>query len=172
LSGVMELAGRTGKNSALEGQGELSFSQGHIWQAPVFMGLVDVLHLSRPGAMGNFDRGEAQYAISEDHLHIQHFELRSPSAELTGMGMVGLEDGKLDLRVVAATVPEGGIPLLSPALKAIVGPVQRELIRVNITGTIEDPEYSYTIIGRLRRPFETLYDFFASPFRPEDNENE
>ncbi len=172
LSGVLEIAGRNGNDRVLEGQGELSFTQGHIWNAPVFMGLIEVLHLSRPGELGDFDRGEAQYTIHDDYLYVQHFELRSPSAELTGSGKVRLQDGALDARMVAATIPEGGIPILSPAIKTILGPVQRELVRVNVTGTVAEPRYSHSVIGRLTRPVQTLYDIFMSPLRITDDDEE
>ncbi len=173
LSGMLDIAGRMGEQPTLKGQGELSLTEGRIWQAPVFLGIIDILHLSRPGASGNFDRGQLQYYIRDDYAYIQHFELRSPSAEMTGWGTIRLEDAELDLTIVAASVPEGGIPLLSPAIRTILRPVQRELIRIRVTGPVDDPDYSYDAIGRLTRPAEALYDLFTFPMRfVTDNDDE
>ncbi len=165
ITGVMEIAGRIGEEPTLLGQGEFSLSEGRIWHAPVFFGLIDILHLSLPGPTANFDRGRVQFEILDEHIYIQHFELRSPSAEMTGWGTIRLQDGELDLTIVAATVPEGGIPLISPVLKTILSPVQRELIRIRVTGAIDKPKYSYDAIGRLTRPAQTLYDLFRFPMR-------
>ncbi len=165
LSGVLEIAGRIGEEPTLRGRGEVSLAGGHIWRTPLFLELVDILHLSRPGGIGNFDRGQALYKIRDDYLYIEHFELRSPSAELTGWGSIGIDDGALDLIIVAAAVPEGGVPVLTPALKTILTPVQRELVRIKVSGTIEEPKFSSDVIGTLTRPAQFFYDFFSFPFR-------
>ncbi len=172
LTGVVEIAGRMGGEDMLKGQGELSLTEGRVWQAPVFFGLIDILHLAQPGAHGNFDRGQIQYSIRDELLDVRHFELRSPSAEMTGWGTIGLTGGELDLTIVAASTPESGVPLLTPALRAILRPVQRELIRVHVTGTISEPRYSFAVIGRLTWPAQTLYDLFTFPFRIWEDDEE
>lgn len=171
LSGMLEIAGSLGEEPALKGQGEMILSEGRIWKAPVFMGLVDILHLSRPGDLGNFDRGQFQYVIDGGSLYLQHFELRSPAAELTGWGELELESGALDLTIVAMTTPEGGIPILSPAIKSVLRPIQRELIRVRVSGTIEEPQYSSTVITTLTRPVQAFYDFLTFPMRIRRDDN-
>ncbi|MBS3764203.1 MAG: hypothetical protein KGZ25_12970, partial [Planctomycetes bacterium] len=54
LSGLVEMKGQTGEESYLKGHGSVELSEGRIWTGPIFGGLVDILHLSKPGSWGRF----------------------------------------------------------------------------------------------------------------------
>jgi hypothetical protein len=172
LSGLVEVGGRTGEQGRIRGVGSAELTEGQVWKAPVFFGLVDVLHLSAPGEHGRFDRGEMRFSFDSEKMHLHSFRLGSPAAELTGQGTVGLEKRDLDLTIVAATLPQGGLPVIGQALRTVLRPVERQLIRVQVTGTIEDPKYSPQPLQKVTRPITSIFELLTSPFRGEKKKEE
>jgi hypothetical protein len=127
--------------------------------------LIDVLHLSSPGQYGHFDKGKMRCTFNADSVQIQSLRVTSPAAELTGQGTVGLDKGKLDLSMVAATLPKGGLPVIGQALRVVLRPIERQLVRVEVTGTLSEPEYSPKMLQNVTRPITGLFGLIVSPFR-------
>jgi hypothetical protein len=172
LSGLVELGGRTGEDPRLHGMGTAELSEGQVWKSPVLLGLVDVLHLTAPGEHGRFDRGTMRFSFDSKKLDLHSFRLTSPAAELTGQGQMGLEDGALDLSMVAATLPQGGLPVIGQALRTVLRPVERQLVRIRVQGTIQDPIYKPQPFQEVTRPISSLFDLLTSPFRGEKKDQD
>lgn len=172
LSGLVEVGGRTGEQNRVRGVGSAELTEGQVWKAPVFFGLVDVLHLSAPGEYGRFDRGEMRFSFDSEKMQLHSFRLGSPAAELTGQGTVGFDRRDLDLTIVAATLPQGGLPVIGHALRTVLRPVERQLVRVRVTGTIDDPKYSPQPFQKVTRPITSIFELLTSPFRGEKKKEE
>lgn len=165
LSGLVEVSGRTGEDQHVEGTGTTNLTEGKVWRAPFFLGLVNVLQLSSPGRYGNFDRGEVSFDFNTRQLTINSFRLNSPAAEMTGSGTIGLGEGAVDMEMYAATPSEGGVPVIGEAIRWVLKPVQRQLSRVRISGTLEEPHYRMTPLKTVTGPIGSVFHFLTSPFR-------
>ena len=172
LSGLVEIGGRLGDESRLRGVGSAELSDGLVWKAPVMLGLIDVLHLSAPGQHGRFDQGKMRFSFDSRAVDLHSFRLTSPAAELTGQGTVQVPDGKLDIQMVAATLPEGGLPVIGQALRVVLRPVERQLVRVQVGGTLDDPKYKLHPLRNVTHPISSIFDLLTSPFRKDDGDGE
>ncbi len=172
ISGLIEMGGRVGDTKRIAGTGTMELADGKVWKAPVLLGLIDVLHLSSPGQYGRFDEGKMRCTFDSESVQIQSLRLTSPAAELTGQGTVGLENGELDLKMVAATLPTGGLPVIGQALRVVLRPIERQLIRVEVTGTLSDPKYSPKPLQNVTRPITSLFGLITSPFRGDGKKKE
>jgi len=165
LSGIVEVGGRLGEQEELMGLGRLELSGASLWSAPFFMGLVDALHLSVPGTGGAFDAGEVEFELEDSRVNVQRFRLASRAVELEGSGQISLEDWALELDMVAATLPEGGLPIIGDVARMIMRPVERELVKLHVTGTLESPKFEHKVFKPLTHPITSLFDLVTSPFR-------
>jgi len=165
LSGLVELGGRLGTQESMVALGSVQLSEGRLLSAPFFMGLVDALHLSVPGTGGDFDTGEAHFELQDNELHVTRFRLASGTVELEGHGEIALPGWQLDLAMVAATLPEGGLPIISKGLRLVMRPVEKGLVRLQVTGTIAEPKFEPQVLGPLKRPIGSLWDLLTGPFR-------
>ena len=173
LSGIIEINGSAGDDSMPAGKGIVELSDGYLWEAPFFMGLVDVLHLSFPGGGKGLDSGSLRFSLKDGWVNVERFQVASRGTEVTGQGSVGMRTGDLkDATVVAATLPEGGLPLIGKALRIVLRPVERQLARFEVTGTVQDPKFRAVPWRALTSPVGSVFDLLTSPFRGEEKPEE
>ena len=108
--------------------------------------------------------GRAAFAIDGDRIPVKTFDLTGGGLSLSGYGDVWL-DGRLALTIVAMGAPgEGpGIPIVSPALGWVMRAVQRELVRLEVSGTIQQPHFKSTVLSKIKWPLTSLRDIVVSP---------
>jgi len=125
---------------------------------------VDFLHLSLPGTGTDFDTGEMRFELEGRKVNVQGFRVTSKAMELEGYGQLTLPGGELDLTMVAATLPGGGLPIIGPALRMILRPVERELVKLRVTGTLRQPRFEHKMLAPVTRPITSLFELIISPF--------
>ncbi len=169
LSGVLELKGRAGERESRSGSGTLVLKDGRMWSAPFFMAVLDVLHLSAPGK-GAFDEGQMHFRLEGDKVRVEDFRVASNGLELTGYGTIGPRPVReLDLVIVAGTVADPKkktwlISLLLKPIRWVVGGIERELVKLRVTGTLDAPKFTPMILAPLAHPLGSLRDLlFGSP---------
>jgi len=172
LSGLVEIECRHGEQEKLTGTGKLELTDGSLWSTPFFMHLVELLHLTIPGTGGTFDTGEARFELDDRQVNVKSFRVTSTALELEGYGEISLPGGELDLSMVAATPSEGGLPFVGKYLRAIIRPVERELVKLHVTGTLRQPKFEHKVLGPVTRPITSLFELLVSPFGGSSQEGE
>ncbi|MGD2175727.1 MAG: hypothetical protein PVJ27_10020, partial [Candidatus Brocadiaceae bacterium] len=129
-----------------------------------FVQLLNVLHLGLPGAAAAPIQGEAFFALDGSEIPIREFELNGGGLRLSGKGRAWL-DGRLDLQMVAVGAPEeaGPIPLVSTVVDRLLQLVESELVRLDVSGTIDDPVFKHRVLSKITRPVTSLRAILFSP---------
>jgi uncharacterized protein involved in outer membrane biogenesis len=156
------LSGRCDASFALKGQGssadallangELSITQGQLWEVPLLERIVSRVKLAREALTAG--EAAAVFDIADAKVQLRRAALNSPALGLHGSGVVGF-DGELDLMVTAAPlgdwerhIKKTGLPLVSDLAGNFAGGVQRLisaatnelLFQFKVTGPAADPK--------------------------------
>jgi len=163
LTGALALGGLAGDEVSTAGKGTVALSEGRLWETPFFARMLSVLRLSAPPGDEATSRGEVSLVLSGDMIRVRNFELTGSGLNLTGFGEVML-DGRLDLTMVAIGAPEkGGIPIVTPIMGWLLQFVERELVKLHVTGPIADPDFEATVLGKIASPLIALPRALLSP---------
>jgi hypothetical protein len=165
ISGVMDVGGLLGQRRSVSARGTLSLVEGHLWQTPFFAKLLSVLHLSMPAGQEVPARGQMTYTLKGDEVTVHEFELVGGGLSLSGYGKVWL-DGRLDLTMAAVGAPEKRtrIPVLSHVVGWALRAMERELVRLDVSGTLGDPKIKPTVLSTITWPLTSLTNVLSSPF--------
>jgi hypothetical protein len=164
IMGVLDIGGIVGRESSRAGRGTLNLTEGHLWHTPLFAKLLPVLHLRIPTDGGASARGQMIYTLSGDQISVHEFELTGGGLNLSGYGTVWL-DGRLKLTMVAVGAPKegAGIPFLSPAFEWLMQAVERELLRLDVSGTLKEPVVQHRVLSTIAWPLTGLRGILLSP---------
>jgi hypothetical protein len=157
LSGVIDVGGVLGEPSVTGGAGSAALTEGRLWQTPFFAKLLGVLHLTVPSDREVPMRGDMAFSLVGNELAVREFELVGGGLNLTGYGTVWL-DGKLELTMVAVGAPESsrGIPVLSHAVGWLLQAVERQLVRLDVSGTLDEPVFKLEVLSKITWPLTSL----------------
>jgi hypothetical protein len=163
-SGLLDIGGIPGDAQSVSGEGALSLTEGRLWETPLFANLLGVLRLATPTDRRPPVRGDAVFDIQGDRINVRSFELTGGGLRLSGFGTVGL-DRSLDLKMVAVGAPEkgAGIPIVSPVISWVLTAVERELVRLDVTGTLDEPHIEHKVLSKITGPLTGLTDVLFSP---------
>jgi hypothetical protein len=127
LSGQATISGRGSDLGALQGKGNLSITDGILWQAPLF-GI-----FSR--ALGNTKATRAQctFVIADQTVRTEDMEVSAGAFTANARGELGF-DGKMDFRVQAQFLKSW------PGVSLLWWPLGR-MLEYKVGGTIGDPTY-------------------------------
>lgn len=170
LSGVIVIGGILGDPSAVTGEGRILLTEGDVWQMPLFVGVLKVLHLAMPTG-GSLGRGEATFELKGDEVQVHEFEVTGGGLNISGRGSVWL-DGKLALTMVAIGAPEkgSGIPIVSSVVGWVLQTMERQLVRLDVSGTVGDPHFEHRVLSKITWPLTSLRGILLSPFFGSDRE--
>jgi len=164
LSGIVDLGGFTDDLSSLRARGRVTLAGGRLWKSPVIVRLLSVLHLAMPTSEETPMRGEGSFTIADAQVHVAEFELLGGGLNASGHGTVGF-DGVLDLIVVAVGAPESGrgIPIISNMVSWAVSAVEKQLVRVEVTGSVGNPQLKSQVLSKITAPLTSLRDIVTAP---------
>ena len=66
--------------------------------------------------------------------------------------------------VVSIALAEKGVPILTPAISFLLHGIQKRLMRIEITGTLKEPDFKLSTWRMITGPIESLYEVIKSPF--------
>jgi hypothetical protein len=136
LAGTMQLVATSGKNDTRKASGVLQISQAKLYKMPIVLGLLHVVFLSLPGDSA-FSDGTMTYHMNGDKLVFDEIYLTGPSLSIVGSGTMNIATEKINFTFLAG--PPGKLPRLGH-LDEFVQNVIRELVEIQITGTLRKPE--------------------------------
>ncbi|MGD2175808.1 MAG: hypothetical protein PVJ27_10430 [Candidatus Brocadiaceae bacterium] len=174
LSGTADVGGILGGGTGVRAEGQVALTGGRLWEAPFFTRLVNVLHLSLPSRGPGRQRGDALFSLLNGVWTIDEFEITGGGLSVSGYGTVK-RNRELDLTmaVVGAPEPGGGIPVISSVVGWLMRGVERELFRVEVSGTLDDPRFKPKPLMRIMSPITSVRSILVSPlFAPEGEEGD
>jgi hypothetical protein len=121
-----------------------------------------VLRLNLPGTDKADQEGEVYFSRAGDKINIEEGELTGAGLNVSGYGSIGLDES-LNLRLIAVGAPKGGIPILSTIVDWLLSNIERQLVRVDVTGTLSKPEYSSQVISTITWPLRSLRSLLFTP---------
>ncbi|MFO8006313.1 MAG: hypothetical protein R6V05_01100 [Candidatus Brocadiia bacterium] len=165
LSGTVDVGGVLGGGTPLSMEGTVSLSEGRLWQTPFFARLINVLHLQTPSGGDRLQEGRARFTLLAGETTVHDFEVTGGGLHLSGYGSIS-RGGDLAGTMVAVGAPEGGgaIPIISSIIGWAMRGVERELLRVEVGGTLEDPSFQPETLARIMAPIAGLRSLLLSPF--------
>jgi len=137
LEGRIELSETAGRPESRRASGVLRLNESKLYgKVPVLLDLLTVVYLSVPGE-ATFTEGECLYHLKGDILTLREVYLRGPTLSLVGSGTVSVVDKKLNLHFL--TGPPGKLPRLSGLADEVLTGILRELMEIEVTGTLHKP---------------------------------
>ncbi|MHC4591926.1 MAG: hypothetical protein ACYS8L_04425 [Planctomycetota bacterium] len=117
-----------------------------------------------PGSMKARAKGEMVFSFSGGKITVTEFDLTGGGLNLSGYGSVWL-DGRLALTMVAVGAPEEGkgIPIISRVVGWLLKAVERQLVRLDVSGTLENPVIEHRVLSKITWPLANLRSVLFSP---------
>lgn len=168
--GSVEFQGKGKGLKDLTAKGHAKLREGYLSEVPVLLSILKLLNLSIP-KKETFHTANIKYSIEDKVIKIEELEVFSDSVELGCVGTVGF-DGALDLTVVAGFNKEtfSQIPFIGGLMDFVVGGVRKTLTKVQITGTLSDPESTMIGLKPFTHPIKSIFDVLSKT--KEDKEEE
>ena len=135
LGGNVQLTGTVDKPESRKASGVFQITKAKMYKLPVMMGLLNVIYLVLPGEAA-FNRGQVTYRMIGNDLIFDEIFLDGPALSMVGSGKMNLRSEKLRLTFLGG--PPGKLPRIA-ALDELLGPIVRELMEYQVTGTLAKP---------------------------------
>jgi uncharacterized protein involved in outer membrane biogenesis len=143
IQAEVKLNGFTPYPDKLSGAGNISITEGNLWQLNLFAGIGELL-FARDFAKIIFSAGACDFMIQDKVIFTDNLRLKSALADLGGslrIGFDGAIDGALNVQVNDQNAP------LTSTFKdiatAIIGGAGRFGV-IKISGTLKEPKYKFT----------------------------
>lgn len=140
-----------GRRSGLRASGHARVTDASLYELPPLVRVLNLLRLKPPDRTA-FRTAEIIYFVIGKKVFLEDIRLEGRSMNLYGIGTVGPE-GRLNLTF--RTGKKGDQPL-STLLTELVEGVRRELVVIEVTGTLSKPEVQTRPLSRLSAPLREL----------------
>jgi len=147
LSGAITLGGLGRSLDLMEGGGKLEVRDAEMYELPVMARLLKVLRNRVPDKTA-FNGVDAEFKIAGKQIDFSHLNLLGDAVSLYGQGQATL-DRQIDF-AFHTTVGRNNLPL--PMLRSMIGQASANLLLINVTGTVDNPEIT-------REPLPAVNDF-------------
>ncbi len=152
------LEGLSDNLSSMKGLGELSITNGNIWEFNPFKGLGDFLFIPRFSNI-IFTNARGDFLVKDGFIETDNLELLAPELGLLVEGKMSFK-GELDL-LVNTQIPQPGLAGVEIPGKVDEGVRKAaSLTAIKISGTVKDPEYKLQPIGE--NIMKKLGDIFST----------
>jgi hypothetical protein len=138
----VKLNGFFGDISGFNGSGDISVTEGRLWQLNLFKGLGSLLFV-RDFSNIVFTKGACKFKIKDKLISTENLALNSDIADLEGRCRIGFDstiDAYLNVHILNESVPLSGT--FKDVATAIIGTAGRFGV-IKITGTLKEPKHSF-----------------------------
>jgi len=156
--GNIEFQGKGKDLKNLTAHGSATLREGQLAEVPVLLSILKLLNLSLP-KKESFHTANLKYSVKDKIINIEELEVFSDSVELGCIGTVGF-DSTVDLTVVAGLNQEtfSQIPFIGGLMDFVVGGVRKKLTKVQITGTLSNPNSKMIGLKPITDPIKRIFD--------------
>ncbi|MHC5212091.1 MAG: AsmA family protein, partial [Planctomycetota bacterium] len=158
LQGEVHYEGRIGDPSTGRGAGQLSVRGGNLWNVKVLNAILTALGSGRPEPSERH-RLELRFEIRGEDYRIETLRLKSAFLSLLGEGRVR-RHSELDVEIIPISVPIG-------PLGDLLEYVERQIVKVEVRGTLEDPQVNVLPIKVVTQPVGSFWSWLTGLFRSE-----
>lgn len=174
VSGTGPTEGRSVTDN-FRANGEFEIIEGEFWEVPVLKDILGLVKVSRQAA--TIGQAAGTFEIQDQVVELTEAAVSAPVLGLEGSGKVWF-DGRLDLRVIAVPLADWedklkrtGIPIVSDALGAVAGGIQKALneatskllYEFHVTGTIGKPEIATVPAPIVSKAGAAIFGKMLSP---------
>jgi hypothetical protein len=152
---VLNLHGNRHGWPSWRGDGAVRLYEADIYQIPVMLALLKFLSF-RPPDTTAFTSSEIDFRIQGEHLYLDRINFNGDAISLKGHGEMNL-DRQIDVKFYTLM---GRGELALPALRALLRQASRQILLIQVTGTLEHPHFTKEPLPMLR---ETLDQIFPEP---------
>lgn len=154
LSGYVDgrffLTGTAGDVASRRGGGRIQVRDAELYRLPLLLSILQVINLSPPEASA-FQSASARLTIVGDTLRFRNVELAGGALALLGDGTMALSSGAIDLRLVTVSPHRWAqVPVVSEMVEGL----SRELIEVEVSGTLREPK----VVAQPLRNMEVMLE--------------
>jgi hypothetical protein len=155
LQGQVHYEGVVGDPDAGRGAGQLSVRGGNLWNVKVLNAILTSLGRGRPEPSERH-RLELRFAIRGDHYRIETLRLESAFLSLLGEGRIKRHH-ELDIEITPISVPIG-------PLGDLLEYVERQIVKVEVSGTLEDPRVDVIPVKAVTQPVGSVWSWLTGLF--------
>ncbi len=137
LTGTVEFTTIGNDPTKRRAKGVLKIEKGKMYKLPVMLGALNVVYLAMPSKEA-FDEGEVRYELLGDKLIFNEIFLSGSALSVVGSGTVNTRTQSLNLNFLAG--PPGKVPRLPALAEELLEPILRELLEIQVTGTVANPK--------------------------------
>jgi hypothetical protein len=161
--GNIEFQGDGDDLKSFTAKGSVKLREGYLSEIPAVLSILKLLSVSLPKKEA-FHTANLEYSIKDKIVHVEELEVLSDAIELGCVGTVGF-DGTIDLIVVAGLNREtfSQIPFIGGLMDFVVGGVRKKLTKVQITGTLLNPESTMIGLKPLTDSVKNIIDVLVHP---------
>jgi len=151
VAGNLVIRGYGGENAGREGAGEIFVQEAQIWKLPVGLAMFQLLNLTPDE--NAFHDGWIKYHLAGDELTLNQIDLQGSAVSFIGGGRVNLRTRRLDVNLVAGSAVRMNVPILSELLEGAT----RELMELQVAGTIDAPRITPVPLKSAAEALKTLF---------------
>jgi hypothetical protein len=120
----------------LRGSGSIDVAGGKLYDLPIIVNLLSIVGGSLPKGTA-FQEAYIRFTVEEGKLHFSQFDLLGDALSLKGKGSMRVGGSDIDLQMYAMLWGRA-MPLLPPLVNRIPPAISRNLMKVHVTGSLEN----------------------------------
>lgn len=152
VSGKLFLSGTPGDIRARRGGGTFHIEEAEVMKMPVFLSVMSVLNLAPPDENA-FHEGDVDFTLQGETLTFSAIDLRGRAISLVGAGHMTTSTHAMEVSLIAGSprrLPRLGL------LSELADAAAKELLEVQITGTLERPHVESKPLRGVSRAIELV----------------
>lgn len=149
--GSLMIEGVFGDPGSRRGRGDVLVSGQNIYEVPLMLGLFRMVHFGLPVSEGVREVG-ISYILAGDRVTFENIELKSPGLRIYGDGYMDFESRKVDLAFDTENTSALKLPFIGPLIRA----AQRELLKIRVQGTLEEPKVTAESLPTFRTTLDQV----------------
>ncbi|OHB77769.1 MAG: hypothetical protein A2Z34_02130 [Planctomycetes bacterium RBG_16_59_8] len=153
-------AGETGQ--APVGSNYLRIRDGHIWDLPVFLGVLNLLRLD-PSLESSFDEVLVHFTIEKDRVRVDDMRFLGYPVSLFGDGSMKLTGEEIDMVFIPRLGKRGleEIPVVGAPVQFLLDIVKGTLVPIVVRGSFAHPQISVQTGRTITEPVRKLIELFG-----------
>ena len=156
LNAQMLLRGISGEPSSRQGKGSFVIGNAWIMDLPFVLKLLQALEVDNSA----FDAASGQYQLDGQKVLLDQIELRGPSLNLFGSGTLKLKNNSIEMTLITKDPDDfEDVPAIAQMLEGL----NREIMEVQVTGTLTAPKVKATPLRSINSVFRKLLE--TEPYR-------
>ncbi len=144
LTASLNLDGTLGDPTSRRGHGDVRVTGENMYNLPILLGLLQITNLSLP-LSSPFAEATTRYAIDGQQVVFDQIILKSKDMTMNGNGQLDFAAKRVSLWFVTDNPTLVSLPVLGPLIYG----AKQELLRIHVSGTIQQPKVSATSFNTI-----------------------